>query len=54
MKVYVVWDPYLEEVVSAHKTEEGAWKGIEKANEKAGRIPGEHTCHEFDEFELED
>lgn len=54
MKVYVVWDPICERVISVHKTKEGAWKGMEKADKEAGRDSEGIHLHEYDEFELED
>jgi hypothetical protein len=54
-KVYVVWDPLVEEVVSVHKTQDGAEK---KAEEKdKSDVLGEKResyFHEWGEFELED
>ena len=56
MKVWIVWDPLHERVVSAHKTEEGANKRRIIEDEKDDKIYGapNYYIHNYNQFELED
>jgi hypothetical protein len=57
VKVYVVWDPLYEEVISVHKTEEGAWARVEERNKKdkyGNDIWKGRPLHEYEDFELEE
>ena len=48
MKVFVIWDPLCEHVMSVHRTEEGADKEANKLDAKEGRkIYYLHECEEF-------
>lgn len=55
MKVWVVYDPLYEEVVSVHSTQEGAHKRCDELDKKdkygQWRDSYTHTC---DEYEVED
>lgn len=54
-KVFVVWDPLYEEVVSAHRTEKGAQVRCDQKDKEPrhGYIRGGHH-HSYDEYEVED
>ena len=55
MKIFVVWDLLYEEVVSVHKTEEGAIQRCKEKDEKDKHGETRDSyLHEYDEFELED
>ena len=53
MIVWIIYDPLLEKVVSAHKTEEGADNRCDELNEKEKRDYGYYP-YENDWYELED
>ena len=52
MKIFVVFDPLYERVISAHKTEKGAGDRCFNLNDKETRVV--HYLFEYDEYELED
>lgn len=54
MKVYIVYDPLYEKVISVHKNEENAMKRSREMDKKDGRDPHEIYLHEWDEYGLED
>ena len=56
MKVYVVWDPEFETVISVHKTEEGAIARQKKLNDKQSPPEGAtfYSRYDWDEYELEE
>ena len=54
-KVYVVYDPLCERVISTHKTEKGALKRAIKENIKKDRNEEDVlTSFQYEEFDLED
>ena len=61
MKVYVIWDPLYEEVVSVHKAEAGAHKQLDEWDGKLPDKGGGENRHsqetywfEYDEFEVKE
>lgn len=57
MRIYVVYDSLYEEVISVHKTEEGARKRCEEKNDEREKEKGQPCtayCIGYDDFELED
>ena len=53
-KVFVVFDPLFEEVISVHKTEDGALERVEEQNFIKERITGDHYSVEYNKYDLED
>lgn len=55
MKVYVVWDPLYEKVISVHKSEETACAAADKADVELHENSKDHTYdYCYGEFELLD
>ncbi len=48
MKVFVIWDPLLEHVMSVHSTEDGADKEAFRLDAKEGRQI--YYLHDIEEF----
>lgn len=52
MEIYIVYDPLLEAVISAHKAEGGAIKRCEQENDKDNRDM--YSLFEYGEYMLEE
>ena len=53
-KVFVVFDPLFEEVISVHKTEDGASERVEEQNFIKERKTGRYYSVEYNEYDLEE
>lgn len=53
MEIYIVYDPLLEKVISAHKSEDRAAKRCQQEDDKDDRAGG-YYWHEYNEYTLED
>ena len=55
MEIYIVYDPLLDKVISAHKSENGAAKRCQQEDDKDNRsCSGGYYWHKYDKYILED